>query len=78
MGKNELSEAKRRSVNRRRFLILFLIWLMFIGLFAGIIGVGVDNEIARIVLIVALCVLTFAYWMTFYIVFRRQRQKGNK
>ncbi len=80
MGKNDsLSEAKRKSVNRRRFLILFLVWLMFIGLFSGIIGVGFkDNETVRIVMFSLLGVATLIYWAAFFIIFRRQRQKGNK
>jgi quinol-cytochrome oxidoreductase complex cytochrome b subunit len=70
-----LTETKRKNRARRRFWILFVIWFMAFGVLAGIIGANWPNETFRIVMMVIVGVLTVAYWLGFYIIFRRERQK---
>lgn len=79
MKKRELSDAKRRSINMKRFWILFLIWAMAVGLLAAVTAGAKIDDIPRIVIFVILIVASVIYWAAFFIIFRRekQREKGS-
>ncbi len=72
---NSLSEAKRKRRNRNRFLILLLIYFMALGTAIGVTaGIKDLNTVASISIIAGVSVI---YWVAFYIIIRRNNQKGN-
>lgn len=77
---NWAEKEKQKRRNRNRIVTLILIYVMFIGLFAGItfgnnaFGDGTNgNLIATIVLVV----FTVLYWVIWLIILRRSNQQGR-
>ena len=80
---NWVEKAKQKRRNRNRLITLFLIYFMFLGLFAGVTFGGHDHSHGdvlseNLVAIIILTVFTILYWVVFLILIRRSNQRGDK
>lgn len=78
---NSLEKAKKQRIRRNRIVITIVIYFMLISILAGVTYGGKifgDNSSGYIIAGVVLLVFTICYWLFFYIVFRRDKQKGKK
>ena len=76
---SEKAKLKRR--NRNRIVTLALVYVMIIGLLAGVtMGNGAfgDNANGYIIASIVLGVFTILYWVIFLILIRRSNQRGDK
>lgn len=74
-------KAKQKRRNRNRIVTLVLIYVMIIGLLAGVtMGNGAfgDNANGYIIASIVLGVFTILYWVIFLILIRRSNQRGDK
>ena len=80
---NWAEKTKQKRRNRNRLITLFLIYFMFLGLFAGVTFGGHDHSHGNVltenmIAIIALVVFTVLYWVVFLILIRRSNQRGGK
>lgn len=77
---NGLEKAKRQRIKRNRIVITIVIYFMLISILAGVTYGGKifgDNSSGYIIAGVVLLVFTICYWLFFYIVFRRDKQRNE-
>ena len=80
---NWVEKAKQKRRNRNRLVTLFLVYFMFLGLFAGVTmsDHGHDHGAAlteNLIPIIILGVFSILYWVIFLILIRRSNQRGDK
>ncbi len=77
---NGLEKAKRKRIRRNRIVITIVIYFMLLSILAGVTYGGKifgDNSSGYIIAGVVLLVFTICYWLFFYIVFRRDKQRNE-
>ena len=74
-------KAKQKRRNRNRWVTVALIYFMFITLFASITlgenAFGGDSS-SRLIAAIVLGVISVIYWIAFFIIIRRNNQRGDK